>query len=550
MGVIAEECSFAEKIAFAENSDELRFRIRWRYFQGFDFTFINDAKGARQFALAVNVIAGEKVGVSYVQSGIGVEKAEIAWEEDVPGPVEGDFESAGPRRQFKEVDAAPHKPCEETRESHAKHFGNSGVAADGTELAKGFEAEGFGGLAAQKADQIESGLAALALGELACGWGGLFVEVVDDERTIPEGPGVGLAFDAHFGRGADAALFFGDIEVLNEGRGGGADGANDGGSLELAAIFEFDSLVGGGDGTSFQENGDAGLFHFLSGKFAEGGSDFRQDLVLGMDHGHDDIFFAEVAVEAGAAANEFVEFAGNFNATETGAHDDEMEIRAATLGIAGGFGLFHLTDDVLAEVDGVAHDLEGESVLGHAGDDAEVAVRATSDGQVIVVQTRQDPVPIVILNLGSSQIDPLDALGAATYAGKHLAERSGGGVDIDGSSRDIREQGMKNHVVLAVEEENFTVRRAQLAAKSFCKFYGGKPSTDDDYSDWFHFFAPIALSTRYLGLELGGNGDDDLPVSAFVADCSTVRGRSLVQRNGGFDECSKMSRVKLPGDFD
>src|SRR5262249_62184081 len=48
---------------------------------------------------------------------------------------------------------------------------------------------------------------------------------------------------------------------------------------------------------------------------------------------------------------------------------------------------------------------------------------------------------------------------------------------------------------------------------------------------------------------LGGNGDDDLPVSAFVPNCSSVRGRSLVQRNSGFDECSKMSSVKLLSDF-
>lgn len=116
------------------------------------------------------------------------------------------------------------------------------------------------------------------------------------------------------------------------------------------------------------------------------------------------------------------------------------------------------------------------------------------------MQTRLDPVSIIIFNLGSRQIDPLDAFGAATYAGQHLAERSGGRVEIDGGSCDIREQGMKDHVVLAVEEENFTVRRAQLAAKSFRELHGRKPSTDDDHSDWFHFFAPIPAPTTNEGL--------------------------------------------------
>jgi hypothetical protein len=148
---------------------------------------------------------------------------------------------------------------------------------------------------------------------------------------------------------------------------------NNGGSLELAAIVEFDALVSGSDGTSFREDDDAGLFHFLTSEFAESRSDFRQDLILTMYHSHDNIFFSEAAVEAGAAANKFIEFA----------HNNEVDERTAALGIASGFGLFHSTDDVLAKVDGVAHDLERESMLGHARDDAEVAVRSTRDNQVV-----------------------------------------------------------------------------------------------------------------------------------------------------------------------
>jgi hypothetical protein len=89
----------------------------------------------------------------------------------------------------------------------------------------------------------------------------------------------------------------------------------------------------------------------------------------------------------------------------------------------------------------------------------------------------------------------LYTFGSATYAGQHLAERSGGGVDIDGGSGDIREQGMKDHVVLSVEEKNLTVGWAQLAAKSFCELNGRKSSTDDDHSDCLHFFAPIPAPT-------------------------------------------------------
>lgn len=92
--------------------------------------------------------------------------------------------------------------------------------------------------------------------------------------------------------------------------------------------------------------------------------------------------------------------------------------------------MFHLTDDVLAEVDGIAHDLEGEGVLSHAGNDAEVAVRAAGDDHMVVVEAGETAVAIVIFDLGGGEVDSLHAFGAATDAGEHLAERGGGRVNI------------------------------------------------------------------------------------------------------------------------
>src|SRR5271170_4991565 len=124
-----------------------------------------------------------------------------------------------------------------------------------------------------------------------------------------------------------------------------------------------------------------------------------------MNHRDNDIFFAEIAVEACTAANELVDFTADFDATEARADDDEMEKPAAALGIAGGFRLFHSTDDLLAEIDSVAHDFKGEGVLGHAGDDAEVAIRTAGDDHVVVVQTSEGAVTIVIFNFRSGQVD-------------------------------------------------------------------------------------------------------------------------------------------------
>jgi len=86
----------------------------------------------------------------------------------------------------------------------------------------------------------------------------------------------------------------------------------------------------------------------------------------------------------------------------------------------------------------------------------------------------------------------MHALGAATYAREHLAERGCGGVDIDRSSSNVGEKRMKHHMVLAVEQEDLAVGSGQLVAKSFRELYGGKSSTDDDHSDLLHFLAPNA----------------------------------------------------------
>jgi hypothetical protein len=64
---------------------------------------------------------------------------------------------------------------------------------------------------------------------------------------------------------------------------------------------------------------------------------------------------------------------------------------------------------------------------------------------------------------------------------------------------------MKYHVVFPAEEKNVALRRAELAAKSPCELYGGEASTDNDYSYWVHFLAPIACldTTENFGLLMG-----------------------------------------------
>jgi hypothetical protein len=84
----------------------------------------------------------------------------------------------------------------------------------------------------------------------------------------------------------------------------------------------------------------------------------------------------------------------------------------------------------------------------------------------------------------------LYALGAATHSREHLAERRCCGIDINGGSGHVGEERVKNHVVLAIEEENLTLGTLEVAAKSFSELYRGKSSSDNNYPDWLHWGTP------------------------------------------------------------
>jgi hypothetical protein len=212
-----------------------------------------------------------------------------------------------------------------------------------------------------------------------------------------------------------------------------------------------------------------------------------------MHHGDYDVGFTKVVVKAGAAANELVDLAGNLYAAEPGAYDDEVEVPTAAVRIVRGLGLFHLADYMLAKIDGVTHDLKRECVIGHSWNDSQVTFRATGDHYVVVVQACQRPVSVVKFNFRSSEVYPFHALGAAADSAEHLAQGRRGGVYIDGGSGDVRQEGMKDHMVLAVEEENLALGSAQFMAESFCELNGGKPSADDNDSSWLHLDAPVVL---------------------------------------------------------
>ncbi len=119
---------------------------------------------------------------------------------------------------------------------YAEHFGDSFVAADGTQLSKGFEMKGFCGFTVHDSNEVEGGLTALALRKLTCRRGRFVVEGIDDVRAIAYSPCIRLSFDAHLGGGAYASALLWNIETLHDRGDGGPNGANDRRTSKHAAI--------------------------------------------------------------------------------------------------------------------------------------------------------------------------------------------------------------------------------------------------------------------------------------------------------------------------
>ena len=118
-----------------------------------------------------------------------------------------------------------------------------------------------------------------------------------------------------------------------------------------------------------------------------------------MDQRYNDIFFSKITVEARTAPNQLIDFSCDLYAAEAGSYDDEVEMPAPAIGITGDLGGFHLTDDLLTKINGIAHNLEGKGVFAHPGNNSQIAFRAAGNHDVVIMQARQRALSVVELNL-------------------------------------------------------------------------------------------------------------------------------------------------------
>jgi hypothetical protein len=205
-----------------------------------------------------------------------------------------------------------------------------------------------------------------------------------------------------------------------------------------------------------------------------------------MDQSDADIFFVEIPVEASAAPDELVDFSGNLYAAEACSNDDETQIPPAQLQSAAGLRIFHLADNVLTEIDRVAHDLEREGMFAHARNNAQVALCAARNHNMVISRPNQRSPAVIKLKFTCSQIYAMYTLRAATDTRKHLTERRSGGVGINRGAGDVCEERVKDHVVFAAEDHNFAFGRPEFLTKSLRTLNRSESSANNDYSYWSH----------------------------------------------------------------
>ncbi|HET9482604.1 MAG TPA: hypothetical protein VFO79_01500, partial [Xanthomonadales bacterium] len=210
------------------------------------------------------------------------EMREIARKHHFPGPVETDLELLRQRRDLHQECAAPQPPGEETREAHAVQLRDAGMPADAAGDAGGLVAEFARGLAAERAQDVERALGALALGELRGRRRCAPVVRVERERAVADGPESGMARHGKVRRDRHAAALLRDVEPRDQRAGGRADRAHHGRALEPLAGVEPRAARGHVRDRGIAAHHDAARRHPAMREPPQRGRDFRQDLRLGV----------------------------------------------------------------------------------------------------------------------------------------------------------------------------------------------------------------------------------------------------------------------------
>lgn len=129
----------------------------------------------------------------------------------------------------------------------------------------------------------------------------------------------------------------------------------------------------------------------------------------------------------------------------------------------------------------------------HAGNHAEIDRATAGDDDMIIRHLTHLAVVAFVLDVTVIEIDSLHRLGSTAHVRQHLPERCSSSFGIDGSARNLRQQGMKHHVIFAIEDRDLIFVARETFAQGFCTLDAGKSAADDHYS-----YDAILFSCKHL----------------------------------------------------
>jgi hypothetical protein len=217
----------------------------------------------------------------------------------------------------------------------------------------------------------------------------------------------------------------------------------------------------------------------------------------------------DVFIKAAHSGDEVLDLPGGLDAGVATADDDEAEEVFALLGLREEIRLLHAADDGGAELHGIAHIAHLKRVLGHAGDAAEID--ACAGGEHEVLETHRE------LRRGAAAIERDDArseVDVRDLAFQHLRATADHADGIDHmlrrerSADDLRQHGLKDHVVLIRDDDDAQPRALRAGEQLAGTIHARKPSADDGHVELPVWRFGHAALMRAEGEPFGGENDE------------------------------------------
>ena len=391
---------------------------------------------------------------------------QIARSKQIQRPVDDHAQLGHHAWQHAEIESAPHQPRQRPRQADAHDVGDGAVVADRRHGALRNVVERLGLLALQRGDDVGRQLLAFAHRELSGGRSkGIFAFFVfhRNQGRIAHGPHVFLTGHAHEGVGLDLATFFFDGHGFDQRRRSVADGGDDGGGFDLAAIVHFHVIEGRGFNAGVQPHFDALFFQPLGGIVGQAFGQLVQDATGEFHQQHAHFVLGDVGIELQRAVDHVFDFADGFHPGEARADHHEGQQAAAYVRVVHAVGIFQAIDHMVAQAMGMSRAFNRKSVLAQARHPVQADHLAHGQHQMVVGHFRD--AAFRALGQGDAFGGEIDVENFRLHhrdVAQQLAQLGHRVRSAERACRDFRQQRLEGEVVGFADQHHFGSRGCDL----------------------------------------------------------------------------------------